>query len=220
MQEALNIAETDHITDLAESIQTQIDLINNQKNTHQKQLELLVHLIAHIEENEQQKQWEAAFQNCAKLLEIAPELDRQDLLEWYQEKHEFFASQIEQLKLQAAQEQAQIQATLGELENIIQLDKNVLPSIENYSIEDLLGNLSGDLDEMFTQLDSLLDTQRVEIKTNVKSNAVIRSASGEVVEMEKVTTISETQPKSTSTRKSNSLRTRTYWISFWIDQSF
>ena len=93
-------------------------------------------------------------------------------------------------------------------------------SIENYSIEDLLGNLSGDLDEMFTQLDSLLDTQRVEIKTDVKSNAVIRSASGEVVEMEKVTTISETQPKSTSTRKSNSLRTRTYWISFWIDQSF
>ena len=68
---------------------------------------------------------------------------------------------------------------IQESREIIEIEDNVLPIVEEFSVDDILGDLSSDVDEQLKQIGNLLDEHRVEVKNEVGNKAVLTSASGE-----------------------------------------
>jgi hypothetical protein len=83
-----------------------------------------------------------------------------------------------------------------EINNYIETEREVLPLIEEYSIKDLIGDLSGDLDSIQQKLNNVLEQNRVEVKSEIISNAILKSKSGEIEEFEKKYRVNESKEKS------------------------
>ncbi|MFX1276243.1 MAG: hypothetical protein ACFFAT_14535 [Promethearchaeota archaeon] len=72
-----------------------------------------------------------------------------------------------------------------EVEHMIEIQEDVIPLIEEFTINDILGDLSDDIQQQFEQLGSLLNEHRVNVKTNISNKGIIIRSSGEVIELEK-----------------------------------
>jgi len=251
--------------------------IAEQKDWYDKILKELEELIKEFDNNRKQKKYDEALQNCAKIIELAESIDKQDLVKKYKKLYDEISKELE--KLEAAEKDALKENELQELINafeekreegdlkealkicqdiielanilnkkevikkyrklyeqlnkelaekeanaaeieaaeaakaaaaaevlekqekllenakeigeIMEIEENVLPLIEEFSVEDILGDMSGNINESMEQINALLNEHRVEVKNEVSNKAVLTSASGEVVELEKNIEIEE-----------------------------
>jgi len=86
---------------------------------------------------------------------------------------------------QKQREQSELKEKVKEIENILKIEENTIPLIEEFSVDELLGDLSGDMNEILNQVGSLLNEHRVEVKEDISNSIMLTSASGEVIEQKK-----------------------------------
>ena len=139
-----------------------------------------------IKENRKNKHLNAALINCEKLIQIAENIKKPDVLLKYNQILEEIKEELDKIKANIHNEQLELIKKASDLEEIIEVDnKNVLPLVEEFSVNDILGDLSDDANEMLNQLGNLLIEHRVEVKKEITNRTLLKSVSGEVVELEK-----------------------------------
>ncbi|MBD3351401.1 MAG: hypothetical protein GF364_07935 [Candidatus Lokiarchaeota archaeon] len=113
------------------------------------------------------------------------------ILKLKQEK-EKATRETEELKRKKEKEYEKLVETAKELEQILNVEEDVLPLREEFTIEELIGDSLQNIDEINEQLNILMETHRVEVSEEITSKNTIRSESGEVREISKTTDIEET----------------------------
>ncbi|MHA1775817.1 MAG: hypothetical protein ACTSWC_03525 [Promethearchaeota archaeon] len=157
--------------------------IEELKEKYSKNVALYNRLSTEIKENENKEQWMALTRNAKRIQEILPEIDKENEHIKFQEIENLANQKIKEKEKKKEEELAQLLNKAKEIENIIQSEKKILPLVEDLSLEDILPNLSTDVNEMLTQIESVLDKQRVEVKDDMESSMLLTSASGETMEI-------------------------------------
>ncbi|MBY8982585.1 MAG: hypothetical protein KGD57_06535 [Candidatus Lokiarchaeota archaeon] len=160
------------------------DLIEFKKN-NEEILNKIVTLESRINKSREKSQIHAAINNCEKIIKISEEYKQPEIKEKYILILNELKKELEEKNKKKLIESQQLINKAKELEKIIEVDENTLPLIEEFSVNDLFENLSKDVNEMLQQIGTLLEDHRVEIKNNIKTNALLISSSGETFELEK-----------------------------------
>ena len=126
----------------------------------------------------------AALNYCERIIEIAPQVGKTDLVEKYSQLKEEIQKQLEDLDAQFLLELEELESNKRELDDLLEIDEDVLPLLEKYSVDDLLGDLSDDINDSLDQVASLLSKHRVEVGREISNKSILKSASGEMVESE------------------------------------
>jgi tetratricopeptide (TPR) repeat protein len=163
--------------------------ILHKKYDFDREANLIDRLINLVKESSEKGQYAVAMANCEKLIEVAIKIKRHDLKEEYSDLLAKLIKKKNLKKMEEDKEREELLKRAQEAEKFIDREKGVLPFVEDYSISDLLGNLSDNVNDMLNQLSSLLEEHRVEIKQEVKSTNTMKSVTGEVVAVEKTVSI-------------------------------
>jgi len=147
--------------------------------TELKELEKL------FEEKQASKQIKAAITYCEKIVNLSQLSDKVDLEKKYSSILEDLRSKMEGEEAVKKKNQEELVEKAKELEQVIQVEENTMPLVEEFSVGDLLGDLSDDISETLDKIGGLLADHRVEIKNEISNKAILISASGETVELEK-----------------------------------
>lgn len=174
------------------------DEIIKAKDTYHKRIKNLEILEKSVVENQQASKLDVALKNCEKIIQLAPLVGKGELVDKYSPLLHELKKKMEELDAAKAKEQEELQAKAEEISQVIEIEENVMPIVEEYSAKDLLGDLSSDMDQMLEQVSSLLTEHRVEIKTEVQNRAILVSATGEFVELEQSTQIQEVKGEATA----------------------
>ena len=152
-----------------------------------------------------EKQFDKAIEYYKKIISLFKKNNKNDLIEAYQslieetkgekEKYEEerflkkkkidealnkYYQQIESKK----QEQTSLINKAQSYGPMIEIQEDILPLIEDFSIEDILGDLSENIHEQYIKLEKLLEEHRVDLKTKIKNKGFIIRTSGEIIELE------------------------------------
>jgi len=137
-----------------------------------------------IKENRENRHLNTVIIQCEEIIKIAELIKKQDIVLDYTQILEETKDQLEgERKVKKEKQEALIEKA-KELEEVIQTDENVLPLIEEFSVENILSELSDDVNEMLNQVGALLNEHRVEVKQEIRNKALLTSASGEVIELD------------------------------------
>ena len=161
-----------------------------------------------IEENRKSNNLEEIITISNKIIELSDSIERDDIKKQYQQliekikkeveekrkkeeakaiKHEKISELqklIEERTQKKEKEQEDLFNKAKKFEDMIELEKNVMPIIEEYSVDEIIGDISDDVNQIIEQLNALLDEHRVEIKENITSESVLISTSGEIIELD------------------------------------
>ncbi len=179
----IQIAETLNRPDLVEKYQKLKEDIKKQMEATEsldKLLKELEELEKNVKKNLDDNALGEALKNCNRIIEIAEIIDRPDLIEKYTQLKEQIEKELEEQETRQV-----IMIKAKEVEKMVGIEKDVLPLIEEFSVDDILGDISGDITDSLQQIDAILDEHRAEVKEEVVNKAVLVSASGEVAEIEK-----------------------------------
>ena len=160
-----------------------------------------------ISENQEKQHLNAAIKYCEKLIQLARNIkllrfnglsitfheskDKKDLIEKYSTLLKGFREELE-TKIQSENEEKEKILSKGkEIQNVIKMEEDTMPILEEFSVSELLGDLSSDMNDMLEQIGSLLSVHRVEVKREIKNKVLLTSASGEVIEEEKIIEVQE-----------------------------
>lgn len=149
-----------------------------------KASEELAGLEAKFEENINNNRLSAALDVCEKIIGIAQTSDKSEIEIKYSAQLEHLKSEIGTREAEKAKELEELTQKAKDIEKVIEIEENVLPLVEDFSINELIGDISSDMDEILEQVGSLLNEHRVEIKTDITNKIFLTSASGEVLELE------------------------------------
>ena len=220
VETAIQNAAQNDVPEVVEKLKETRSTIIARKESSQKNRELCETLIKRIEENRDKQQFETGIQNCNKLLPILPNVDQNEKIPLYQEILREFKElyQKKQQEEQAAREKMLTNAKA--VESIIKPEKDVVPLVDDFEVADMLGELDADTDQMLNQLQGLLETQRVEIKTDVKSKSVLRSKSGEVIELNSKTEIQLSETKEDEEKAEGEKKPVKYELKSGFDNPF
>lgn len=147
--------------------------------------------IQKVQEFENTKKFKSAIASCEKVIALADKLDNLPVYDKYVEKLKELNTSLKKHEEEQNLENERLIQKSKEIEKLIEIEKDVLPSIEEFSINEMLGNLSDDLNDMMNQLNSVLQNHRVEIKEDITNKSLLRSKTGEVIEIEKKAKIEE-----------------------------
>jgi len=143
---------------------------------------LLKQLEKGLEDSQMQNFFEAAIYNCEKIIKLCKENNREDLVEKYEKLLAKIKKDLEDYLQAKKKEQEMLATKAAEFEQLINIDELTLPLVEEFAVNDILGDLSDDVNEVLTQLDSLLQDHRAEVKDEIYSKTMLKSASGEIRE--------------------------------------
>ncbi|MHA1732069.1 MAG: hypothetical protein ACTSU5_08995 [Promethearchaeota archaeon] len=142
-----------------------------------------------VSEYREKELLEPALENCRTLTKLAPQLGLDDT----ENQYGALAGEIEELLAREREAQQRERERLlreaGEVEKILGANEGVLPLVEDIPIDDLLPGVAGDVDVMFERLEGILEEHRVEVSHEATTTSTLRSASGEVVQLERKVTI-------------------------------
>ena len=137
-----------------------------------------------IKENRKYKHLNAAIINCENIIKISESIKNHDTVIEYAQILEEIKDEIEEIKVKQKENQEKLINKAKDLEEVIETEENILPIIEEFSVNEILGDLSDDVNEMLEQVGNLLNDHRVEIKYEIFNKALLISESGDVVELE------------------------------------
>ncbi|MCF2138849.1 MAG: hypothetical protein K9W44_02180 [Candidatus Lokiarchaeota archaeon] len=168
--------------------------IEKKKAAYEENLSLYNRLRSEIKENKNNLQWQALKRNTERIIEILPLIEKDGEIYKYNDLQKLALTKIEEILSQHNKEQTKLLEKAKEVEEIIKVEKNVLPLVEDLSLEDILPNLSDDINEAFAQIGALLDEQRVDVKKEMESSLLLTSKSGETMEIKSKSQISMYSP--------------------------
>ena len=67
---------------------------------------------------------------------------------------------------------------------LIEIQEDLIPIIEDFTVQDLLGDLSSDIQQQLEQLGSILEEHRVDVKSTISNRGIIIRSTGEALEIE------------------------------------
>ncbi|HEY0087994.1 MAG TPA: hypothetical protein VGB37_04080, partial [Candidatus Lokiarchaeia archaeon] len=138
-----------------------------------------------IKDNRKHNQLNAAKINCENLIKIADSIKKHDIVLKFTQILDEINQDTETINLNTKNELNNLNQRVKEIETLIDVDKeNVLPLMEEFSVNDIIGNLSSDVNEMFEQVNNILNEHRVEVREEITNRTIITSSSGEIMEME------------------------------------
>ncbi|RLI60844.1 MAG: hypothetical protein DRO88_13820 [Promethearchaeia archaeon] len=121
--------------------------------------------------------------NCKKIIKLARDLKKPDLIEKYSNFLNRYEKKLEDLHLEEDTKCKSIQNQIEKYKEFIDIEENIAPEIENIPIEDLIGNINDDLVNMKDLANQVLEEHRVEIKESVKNRTIIHKKSGKAKEI-------------------------------------
>ncbi len=136
-------------------------------------------------ENRRNNHLNAAIINCENILKISESIKKHETLLKYSQILDQINNEMEEINRLEKQNQEELIKKSKELESIIVVDENVIPLIEEFSVNDIIGDLSDDINEMLEQVGNLLSEHRVEVKKEISNKTILTSVSGEVLEVDK-----------------------------------
>ena len=138
-----------------------------------------------IEDAQKNNHLSAVVKHCEKLIPICESTNNSELVEKYLSILEKIKVEIGENEKKVREEQEELMSKAKEIESIVEIEEDTLPMIEEFSVNELIGDLSQDIGEALEQVGALLDDHRVEVKKEIKNTAMLVSASGEVLELDK-----------------------------------
>ncbi len=151
--------------------------------THSEKEQLLSELIELFLEEKGKTHILSTIINCRKIIMLAADLDKPQLSDKFCQYLQEYEQNLLDLNSKEEEEYRSIQILIGELKEIIKVEENIAPEIEHIPIEDLIGNIDGDLINMEDLANQVLEEHAVEIKESSKSRSVIRHQSGKSTEI-------------------------------------
>ncbi len=140
--------------------------------------------IEKFNENYYKYYYTAAINYCDRIIEYAPKVGEHELVDKYAKYKEEIQKELEKLELEFLKEQEELQKDLEELQSLVKFEDDVLPLLEKFSVDDVLGDLTGDISDSLDSIKSLMTKHRVPIKKEISNKSIIRSASGEMIQSE------------------------------------
>jgi hypothetical protein len=147
--------------------------------------EQIENLAEKISDNRKNNQLNAAMMNCESIVAIAEKIDDSEILLTYSQISDEIEAEIQQIMDFELKENTELINKAKELEKVIEYEEDVLPLLEEFPVEDILGDLSDDLDEILAEVGNLLEDHRVEVREEISNKTVIKSATGEALELTK-----------------------------------
>ncbi len=185
LNQTLNRIESTNLTDEIESIREKISLIEKEEEKFSFNQQKLANLQASYKKARDNDNLDAALISSRSIFEIAQQLENQKLIEKYSNFSDELQKEIDHKKELKAKEIQELQEKAKELEDVIKVEENVLPIMEEFSVDEILGDLSEDIDTALDQIGGVLEGHRVEVKEEINNKAVLKTRSGEVMELEK-----------------------------------
>ena len=146
-----------------------------------------------VKENRKNKHFYAALLNSEKIIEKSESIKKHDTVLKYTQIVEDIKDQIKKIETNEKLEEEQLLRKAEELEKVIVVDENVLPLVEEFSVDEILGDLSDDINQIMEEVGKLLDDHRVEVKEDISTKTLIKTASGEAIELVQKTEVQKTQ---------------------------
>ncbi|MHA1148609.1 MAG: hypothetical protein ACTSR8_10235 [Promethearchaeota archaeon] len=209
-----NAVMTERYTSILEEIKKEKAEKEKEKIKSEKE-EKISTLKQSVREKQEEGDFETAIKNCEEIIVIAQQIDKPEIQQEYSQLAEELKQLIiekkkeddeealkkqktaeirkayEERELQKKQKQEELIEKSREYGGMMEVDENVVPIIDEFSVNDLIGDLSDDVNEMLEQIGALLNDHRVEVKNNIKNSALLTSTTGEVVEIEKEITVEQ-----------------------------
>jgi len=135
--------------------------------------------------------FKSAINYCEKIIKNAQKSGKEEMETKFTEMLEKLQDQLKIYDSERENQLKEIQDKAKQLEGALTIEEDTLPLIEEYSVNDLLGDLNSDINETLEKIGNLLNDHRVEIKKQISNIAILRSASGEVIELDKEIEVSE-----------------------------
>ncbi|MBY8982586.1 MAG: hypothetical protein KGD57_06540 [Candidatus Lokiarchaeota archaeon] len=159
--------------------------ISKAEKIYKKKINRLQELENKLEDAQEKNQFKSSIYICENIIQIAKDLEDIDKENMYIKIIDDLNVKLKESKDIRERQIHDLNKKAKELENIINLNEDILPLVDKFSVEDLIGTLSDDIGEMIKQLDSLLIDHRVDIKNIITNKSLLNSKSGEIIELEK-----------------------------------
>ena len=119
---------------------------------------------------------------CEKIIHISQLIGMEEVEVEHKKKLEEIKNEIKENESKIRLEQEELINKSKEIEGLIEIDENILPLVEDFSVKDLLGDLSENIKERLEQISSLLIENRVDVKKEIINRVVLKTSSEEIVE--------------------------------------
>lgn len=135
-----------------------------------------------IRVNQENDFMNAAISNCEHIIPISREIGMFEEESNYKEILNQLEKKLEDNEAAALREKQDLIKNAKEIKELITLDEDILPLIEDFNVKDFLGDLSEDIEEKLEQVGSILDEHRVEVKNEITSSTTFSTTTGEIIE--------------------------------------
>ncbi len=119
---------------------------------------------------------------CEKIIHISQLIGMEEVEVEHKKKLEEIKNEIKENESKICLEQEELINKSKEIEGLIEIDENILPLVEDFSVKDLLGDLSENIKERLEQISTLLIENRVDVKKEIINRVVLKTSSEEIVE--------------------------------------
>jgi len=133
-------------------------------------------------ENREADFLKAALKNCENIIHISQLIGMKDVELEFLQIIEQIRDEIEENLSKSHNELEELIKRAKNIENLITIDEDTLPIVEEFSVKELLGNLSDDVKIKLDQIGSLLNEYRIAINKVVVNKVILRTNSGELLE--------------------------------------
>jgi len=184
IESTIELIQDKEILEYNNKLKNKMEEIIAKQTEFEKHIEKINILEQNIKENRENGYLDATLIQCGDIIKIADLIKKRDIVLDYTQILEETKNELEEERKAKKEKQEALIEKAKELEEVIQTEENVLPLIEEFSVEDILSELSDDTNEMLNQISTLLNEHRVEVKQEIKNKALLTSASGEVLELD------------------------------------
>ena len=184
IESTIELIQDKEILEYNNKLKNKMEEIIAKQAEFETQIEKINILEQKIKENRENGHLNAVIIQCEEIIKIAELINKQDIVIDYTQILEETEDRLDEERKNEKEKQEALIKKAKELEEVIQAEDNVLPLIEEFSVEDILSELSDDVNEMLNQVGTLLNEHRVEVKQEIRNKALLTSTSGEVIELD------------------------------------
>ncbi len=184
IESTIELIQDKDILEYNNKLKNKMEEIIAKQAEFEKRIDKINLLEQKIKENRENGYLIAVIIQCEEIIKIAELIKKQDIVLDYTQILEEIKNDLEEERKIKKEKQEALIEKAKELEEVIQTEEDVLPLIEEFSVEDILSELPDEVNDMLNQIGTLLDEHRVEVKNEIRNIALLTSASGEVIELD------------------------------------
>ncbi len=183
--------ESNNLSEHIEKLTKKREEINSKQQLCIEKLEKLKKYEDQFNENYSKNYLHVALNYCRIIIENAFLISKKDLAEKYKTLSIEIQKSLDKQKTDEDKEREDLLTKAKELGEMIQTEEDVLPIIEDFSISEIVGDLSSDDNRILEQVSSLLQEHRVEVKNKILTQTTLHSATEDIVELKEIKEVEE-----------------------------